>query len=129
MRRYSLIPLAIFYSSLTKLFLLFLLSIWQPSENTASQAREHWWSGTTYESSIISSALGILDEDKLDREWVVRNVLGGMAAGFGLRGKAVLHFQHALLANVQQSYWIAILYSQLRSSWLAGLQKRLRPAL
>ena len=28
----------------------------------------------------------ILDEDKLDREWVVRNVLGGMAAGFGLRG-------------------------------------------
>lgn len=31
--------------------------------------------------------LNILDEDSLDREWVVRNVLGGMAAGFGLRGK------------------------------------------
>lgn len=28
----------------------------------------------------------MLDEDKLDREWVVRNVLGGMSAGFGLRG-------------------------------------------
>ncbi|PSR74259.1 hypothetical protein PHLCEN_2v10003 [Hermanssonia centrifuga] len=30
-------------------------------------------------------ALEILDDDKLDREWVVRNILGGMAAGFGLR--------------------------------------------
>lgn len=29
----------------------------------------------------------MLDEDKLDREWVVRNILGGMAAGFGLRGE------------------------------------------
>jgi hypothetical protein len=28
----------------------------------------------------------ILDDDVFDREWVVRNVLGGMAAGFGLRG-------------------------------------------
>lgn len=28
----------------------------------------------------------ILDDDKLDREWVIRNVLGGMSAGFGLRG-------------------------------------------
>ena len=29
-----------------------------------------------------------LDDDTLDRRWVVRNVLGGMAAGFGLRGKS-----------------------------------------
>ncbi|EJD02989.1 uncharacterized protein FOMMEDRAFT_156347 [Fomitiporia mediterranea MF3/22] len=29
--------------------------------------------------------LEILDDDKLDREWVVRNVLDGMAAGFGLQ--------------------------------------------
>lgn len=36
------------------------------------------------------SALEIWDEDKLDREWVVRNVLGGMAAGFGLRGRPFL---------------------------------------
>lgn len=28
----------------------------------------------------------MFDDDKLDREWVVRNVLGGMSAGFGLRG-------------------------------------------
>ena len=35
---------------------------------------------------LLHSALGLLDEDKLDSEWVVRNLLGGMAAGFGLRG-------------------------------------------
>lgn len=28
----------------------------------------------------------MLDDDKLDREWAIRNVLGGMSAGFGLRG-------------------------------------------
>jgi hypothetical protein len=28
----------------------------------------------------------ILDDDKLDREWIIRNILGGMSAGFGLRG-------------------------------------------
>lgn len=39
-----------------------------------------------HENVFVSSALGILDEDKIDREWIVRNVLGGMAAGFGLRG-------------------------------------------
>lgn len=36
---------------------------------------------------LVVRALELLDEDKLDREWVVRNVLGGMAAGFGLRGE------------------------------------------
>lgn len=33
-------------------------------------------------------AFEVLDDDKIDREWVVRNVLGGMSAGFGLRGKS-----------------------------------------
>jgi hypothetical protein len=28
----------------------------------------------------------MIDDDKLDREWAIRNVLGGMSAGFGLRG-------------------------------------------
>lgn len=41
---------------------------------------------TVYENVFITRALEILDEDQLDRQWVVRNVLGGMAAGFGLRG-------------------------------------------
>lgn len=41
-----------------------------------------------FSNPIIVAALEILDEDRLDREWIVRNVLGGMAAGFGLRGKS-----------------------------------------
>lgn len=39
---------------------------------------------------FVLNALSILDQDKLDREWVIRNILGGMAAGFGLRGKWLL---------------------------------------
>src|SRR5882762_3932301 len=83
--RYSLIPLTIFYSSLTKLFLLFLLSIWRPNPPEPHPIR-HSWNGTLYDNAFILNALSILDEDKLDREWVARNVLGGMATGFGLRG-------------------------------------------
>ncbi|KAH7928120.1 Arv1-domain-containing protein [Leucogyrophana mollusca] len=87
--RYSLIPLTIFYSSLTKLFLLFLLSIWRPSSSvtkaSTSSTTPYYWDTSYYDNPFIASALEIWDEDKLDREWVVRNVLGGMAAGFGLR--------------------------------------------
>jgi lipid intermediate transporter len=83
--RYSLIPLTIFYSSLTKLFLLFLLSIWRPTPPEIRPSA-YSWNGTLYDHFFVSRALEILDEDKLDREWVARNVLGGMAAGFGLRG-------------------------------------------
>ena len=42
--------------------------------------------GTILAHPIINSALEILDDDKLDKEWVIRNLLGEMAAGFGLRG-------------------------------------------
>jgi hypothetical protein len=28
----------------------------------------------------------LLDDDVIDRTWLVRNLLGGMSAGFGLRG-------------------------------------------
>ncbi|EJD06746.1 uncharacterized protein FOMMEDRAFT_152052 [Fomitiporia mediterranea MF3/22] len=34
---------------------------------------------------VTRRALKILDDDKLDREWVVRNMLGDMAVGFGSR--------------------------------------------
>lgn len=46
---------------------------------------------------FLVNAVEALDEDKLDREWVIRNILGGMAAGFGLRGmsSSCCHF-HAL---------------------------------
>ncbi|KAG9315370.1 Arv1-like family-domain-containing protein [Chiua virens] len=79
----SHIPLAILYSSFTKTFLLFLLTIWRPSLSLPGKGPYRF--DTPYENPWILSALEIWDEDKLDREWVVRNVLGGLATGFGLR--------------------------------------------
>ncbi|OBZ72412.1 Protein arv1 [Grifola frondosa] len=80
--RYSHVPLTLFYSSLTKLFLLFLLSIWRPVAQPRPPMHP---AAATFTHPLVIRALEVLDEDKLDREWVVRNVLGGMAAGFGLR--------------------------------------------
>ncbi|KAI0784548.1 Arv1-domain-containing protein [Abortiporus biennis] len=85
--RYSLVPLSLLYSSLTKLFLLFLLSIWRP-ETSKAEIRPlppQFNASHMFTNPVLLSAIEILDEDRLDREWVVRNVLGGMAAGFGLR--------------------------------------------
>ncbi|KAF9815826.1 hypothetical protein IEO21_04338 [Rhodonia placenta] len=78
--RYSHVPLTLLYSSLTKLFLLFLLSIWRPAPSAAPVGID-----ATSIHPIAVSILRVFDEDQLDREWIVRNVLGGMAAGFGLR--------------------------------------------
>lgn len=74
------IPLALFYSSLTKLFLLLSLSIWRATPTPAAPTH------ASRDSTWYRDLLEFFDEDKLDREWVVRNVLGGMAGGFGLRG-------------------------------------------
>lgn len=90
---YALIPLTLFYSSLTKLFLLFLLTIWTPASSSILQSHLQiqlsWFnafSNPLKVSSLIISVLSkVLDDDKLDREWVIRNILGGMSAGFGLR--------------------------------------------
>jgi hypothetical protein len=35
---------------------------------------------------LESPLLHLLDDGVLDRTWLVRNLLGGMSAGFGLRG-------------------------------------------
>lgn len=92
--RFSLISLSLLYSSLTKLFLLLLLTIWLPAptstvptpENPLPEWTKHLqWANS--DKNILAQVLEILDDDKLDREWIVRNVLGGMSAGFGLRGK------------------------------------------
>ncbi|EIM90941.1 Arv1-domain-containing protein [Stereum hirsutum FP-91666 SS1] len=87
--RYSHIPICLLYSSLTKFFLLFLLSIWGTASPTASAdlvvSTPRYKHTITFDSPTLQLAWGVLDDDKLDREWVVRNVLGGMAAGFGLR--------------------------------------------
>lgn len=48
------------------------------------------------DNQFAHGVIKMLDDDRLDREWVVRNVLGGMSAGFGLRGVPI----HLALANV-----------------------------
>ena len=79
---------------MSKLFLLFLLAIWRPAQTAKSPMTANTVSPPAEDpvSSLISTALGVFDDDKLDREWVVRNVLGGMSAGFGLRGAFFLKF-------------------------------------
>ena len=84
---FSLIPLTLFYSSLTKLFLLFLLTIWRPSlTSVASLTPLKRSSSTFFSNKYLLYGFEMLDDDNLDREWAIRNVLGGMSAGFGLRG-------------------------------------------
>ncbi|KAI0342915.1 Arv1-domain-containing protein [Trametopsis cervina] len=82
--RYSHIPLTIFYTSLNKLLLLLLLAVWRPTTGGAP-LQPQYDALTLFSHPLVLGALQVLDDDKLDREWIVRNVLGGMAAGFGLR--------------------------------------------
>lgn len=76
------IPLALLYASLTKFFLLFLLSIWPAVQSAPSSLK-----GPSYlaDYPLLTYAWNMFDDLILDREWLVRNLLGGMAAGFGLR--------------------------------------------
>ncbi|KAI0661672.1 Arv1-domain-containing protein [Cubamyces menziesii] len=119
--RYSHIPLTLFYSSLTKLFLLFCLSIWRPDATKtglATHARPHLHpNATTFTHPVVVRALELLDEDKLDREWVVRNVLGGMAAGFGLR--VVLDCHPILTTMIIITGWLVkTAVANLVSGWV-----------
>lgn len=63
-----------------------------------------------------------MDDDKLDREWIVRNILGGMSAGFGLRGESS-HIQTQsnteMDGHIQLSL-TSLLCSQHSSSLLVG---------
>jgi hypothetical protein len=107
--RLSLISLSLFYSSMTKLFLLLLLTIWLPAPNSTIPKPDNplpeWTKYLQWANSnrnLLTQVLGILDDDKLDREWVVRNILGGMSAGFGLRGMFsyldfVIHTKRSML--------------------------------
>ncbi|KAF8896685.1 hypothetical protein BD779DRAFT_1608800 [Infundibulicybe gibba] len=116
--RFSLIPLALFYSSLTKLFLLFFLTIWRPSTQPSRPLA--WDPDGIYQASTqLKAALSILDDDKLDREWVIRNVLGGMSAGFGLR--VIFDSHPAAIAVIILAGWKAkTLVSNLVSGWVGG---------
>ena len=90
--------------------------------------------GTILAHPVINSALEILDDDKLDKEWVIRNILGGMAAGFGLRGMCLFGriftcdiCLDADPLNLSQLYSIVILRLRLSSScWDGGLRRAWR---
>ncbi|KAF7327376.1 hypothetical protein MKEN_00315200 [Mycena kentingensis (nom. inval.)] len=103
--RFSLIPLTLFYSSLTKLFLLFLLTIWRPSGDGPPL---RWPFG-----------LQIFSDEDIDREWVVRNVLGGMSAGFGLR--VILDTPPIFTTLIIICGWVVkTAMSHLVSRWVGG---------
>ncbi|KAF8194675.1 Arv1-like family-domain-containing protein [Pholiota molesta] len=119
--RLSMISFSLFYSSITKLFLLFLLTIWLP---TSTQSKEYilpdWaklFSNHT-SSSLVLAAFKILD-DEADREWIVRNILGGMSAGFGLR--VILDIHPIFTTIIILAGWVAkTAVTALLSGWVGG---------
>jgi len=128
--RFSLISLSLFYSSLTKLFLLLLLTIWLPAptstipkpENPLPEWTKHLqWAHSN--GNLLTHVLEILDDDKLDREWIVRNILGGMSAGFGLR---VILDIHPLFTTIMiLAGWTAkTAVVILMSRWVSGNDSR-----
>ncbi len=82
----SQVPLTIFYSSFTKFFLLSLLSIWNTEAPILHSLPEPTLPPFVPTHPTAQLVWSMFDERIRDRHWVVRNVLGGMAAGFGLRG-------------------------------------------
>jgi hypothetical protein len=64
----------------------------------------------------------LLDDDVLDRTWLVRNLLGGMSAGFGLRGasrRRIMAFEGRVFEiprTFKQWCWIAIHFLPASSS-------------
>ncbi|EKM78002.1 hypothetical protein AGABI1DRAFT_129784 [Agaricus bisporus var. burnettii JB137-S8] len=120
----SLIPLTLFYSSLTKLFLLLLLTIWRPtlpSSHDGVQIQPGVFSSilshpTTTLPYLLSELSKILDDEKIDREWVIRNILGGISAGFGLR--VILDVHPFFSTFIIISGWLAKTFiAQLVGEW------------
>lgn len=120
--RIPLVSLTLFYSSFTKLFLLLLLAIWPQSSSPNSKVGSGPGAGLpafVARLEVTQSALSLLDETYLDRAWVIRNVLGGMSAGFGLR---VLLDCHPVLTTLVVLFgWLSkSLLTQVTDSW-AGM--------
>lgn len=115
--RFSHVPLTLIYSSVTKLFLLFLLSIWRSTPSTPPAA--HPAPGMQL---IPETVLSVFDESILDRAWVVRNILGGMAAGFGLR---IILDCHPLLTMivVLVGWTVKTAVAAILGSWVAGPER------
>jgi len=121
--KYSHIPLTIFYSSLNKLFLLFLLTIWRPASASPVTSQRplppQYNASNLFTNPAVVGALEMLDDDKLDREWIVRNVLGGMAAGFGLR--VVLDCHPVITTMVILTGWaVKTALANLVSTWVGA---------
>ncbi|KAG6889005.1 hypothetical protein C0995_004473 [Termitomyces sp. Mi166 len=46
------------------------------------------WGGEYLYNNALVNAFKVFEDNQINREWTIRNVLGGMSAGFGLRGKS-----------------------------------------
>ncbi|KAG6831514.1 hypothetical protein H0H92_009782 [Tricholoma furcatifolium] len=118
--RFSLIPLTLFYSSLTKLFLLFLLTIWRPTlpSITTSHSAEAWGGEYLFNNTIVN-AFKVFEDDQIDREWIIRNVLGGLSTGFGLR--VVLDIEPIFTSVIILAGWRAkASVTVIMSSWVGS---------
>jgi len=78
--RYSHISLCLFYSSFTKFMLLAVLSVWGPQAQKDIPPTTY-----VYKMPLDGPLWHLLDDNVSDRTWLVRNLLGGMSTGFGLR--------------------------------------------
>ncbi|KAG8760674.1 hypothetical protein FRC14_002355 [Serendipita sp. 396] len=96
--RLSHLPLALLYASLTKLFLLSLLVVWRPT----SQAEGNIWRGT--QNGLLLKVYHLFDDETLDREWLLRNLMGGMASGFAIR--VVLNGRPIIAASIVLAAWL-----------------------
>ena len=61
--------------------LLVVLAIWGPQVKRDAPPRAY-----VYKLPFDGPVWHLLDDGMLDRTWLVRNLLGGVSAGFGLRG-------------------------------------------
>ncbi|KAL1744475.1 Arv1-like family-domain-containing protein [Schizophyllum fasciatum] len=115
--RCSLVPLTLFYSSLTKLFLLFMLTIWKPSTTGLASDYEITLPEALRGNEGARQLFQVLDDDRIEREWVVRNVLGGMSAGFGLR--VILDASPFITTTVILIGWVAkTAMARYASAWM-----------
>ncbi|KAF8736716.1 hypothetical protein AX14_014123 [Amanita brunnescens Koide BX004] len=115
--RLSLIPLTLFYSSLTKLFLLYMLTIWRPSMVPIPPPSF----GISW-NEFAQRAFVAMDDDKIDKEWFIRNIVGGMSAGFGLR---VILDAHPLLTTlvIIVGWAFKTLVASMISHWVGGSER------
>ncbi|KAM6504079.1 Arv1-like family domain containing protein [Amanita muscaria] len=126
--RISLVPLTLFYSSLTKLLLLWLLTIWRPSTTSipspsfrSSFLRSNSLFITPWREYILKAFVA-LDDDKIDKEWFIRNILGGMSAGFGLR---MILDTHPLVTTliIVIGWAFKTLVATMVSHWVGGSER------